>query len=160
MKKIKVKEQKSFKERLIRDLKRHKWIWIMAVPIVLYYIVFCYIPLGGVVISFMDYRPGKGILESDWVGLKHFISFLTGPYAGRVISNTVIINLMHLIFGFPAPILLAIIRRAECISTSGRGLSESRTCPAENQAGAGGRIYAEAQDTRLVGKNKGSAERL
>lgn len=109
MEKIKAREQKSFKLRLIRDIKKHKWVWIMAFPIVLYYIIFCYIPLGGVVIAFMDYRPGKGILESDWAGLKHFISFLTGPYSGRVISNTVIINVMHLIFGFPAPIILAIL---------------------------------------------------
>ncbi|MCI8442206.1 MAG: sugar ABC transporter permease [Provencibacterium sp.] len=63
----------------------------------------------GIVIAFQDYRPGKGVLHSDFVGLKHFIEFLTNPSASRTIINTLRLNFFSLIIEFPAPIILALL---------------------------------------------------
>ena len=102
-------KKQSFLQRVKKDFKKHRYVYYMAIPIAVYYVIFCYLPLCGVVIAFQDYKPAKGFLDSNWVGLKHFVDFLTGPYASRVISNTVVINIMHLIIGFPAPVILAIM---------------------------------------------------
>lgn len=91
------------------NFRRYKCIYLMLVPVLLYYIIFKYIPLGGLIISFQDYKPLKGFLESDFVGFKHFIDFLTGPYSVRTITNTLMISVYQLIFGFPAPIILALL---------------------------------------------------
>ena len=61
--------------RIRRDIKRYGGLYLLVIPVVLYYVVFHYIPMGGVVIAFQDYRPRIGILGSEWVGLKHFINF-------------------------------------------------------------------------------------
>jgi putative aldouronate transport system permease protein len=65
--------------------------------------------MGGIVIGFQEYLPIKGFLGSRWVGFKHFIDFLTGPFAGRTIRNTLLINIYQLTFGFPAPIIFALL---------------------------------------------------
>ena len=90
-------------------MKKHKYIYLMLLPVVIYYIVFHYLAMGGLVIAFQNYKPKLGILGSKWVGLKHFEDFLTGKYAWRVIRNTLVLNLYLLLFGFPAPIILALL---------------------------------------------------
>lgn len=67
------------------------------------------LPMYGIIISFQDYSPAKGVFESAWVGLKHFKDFFGGMYAWRIISNTLILNFYILIFVFPLPIILAIL---------------------------------------------------
>ncbi|MDF2675520.1 MAG: sugar transporter permease, partial [Clostridiales bacterium] len=96
-------------QRIKRDFIRNKYVYLMALPIIAYYIIFHYIPMGGVVIAFQNYTPKKGFLHSDWVGLKHFVSFLTSYQSLRVIKNTLTINIYEILFGFPAPILLALL---------------------------------------------------
>ena len=91
------------------DLKKNKIVYLMFSVIFVYYFVFHYLPMFGIVIGFQKYRPAKGILGSDWVGLKNFIKFFTGPYAFRLIRNTLVLNLMLLAFGFPAPIIFALL---------------------------------------------------
>ena len=87
----------------------------MGIPVLAYYILFHYKPLFGAVIAFKDYKPRKGISGSEFVGLKWFIDFLTGPYAWRVIRNTLVISAYSIIFAFPAPILLALmINEVKC----------------------------------------------
>ena len=81
----------------------------MALPVVAWYILFHYVPLYGIIISFKNFSPAKGILGSSWVGMKHFVEFFSGYYAFRVIRNTLLINIYQLIFGFPAPIILALL---------------------------------------------------
>ena len=90
-------------------MKKHKYIYLMLLPVVIYYIVFHYLAMGGLVIAFQNYKPKLGILGSKWVGLKHFEDFLTGKYAWSVIRNTLVLNLYLLLFGFPAPIILALL---------------------------------------------------
>ena len=90
-------------------IKNSNWpFWaIIALPVI-YAIVFAYIPMGGIVIAFKDYSIRKGILGSDWVGMKYFVQFLTSPSSVTVIKNTVILGIYTLIVNFPIPVLLAI----------------------------------------------------
>ena len=81
---------------------------MLAIPIV-WYIIFRYLPLYGIQIAFRDYRTARGFWGSEWVGLKHFSRFFSSFYFDRVISNTLIINVVMLLVGFPTPILLALM---------------------------------------------------
>jgi putative aldouronate transport system permease protein len=81
----------------------------MLLPVVIYYIVFMYFPMYGLQIAFKNFTPAKGIWGSEWVGFKHFISFYQSYYIWRLLRNTVMISLYELVFGFPAPILLALL---------------------------------------------------
>lgn len=103
-----VKSQR-FGRRLLRDISSNRYVYLMALPIIGYYLIFHYIPMLGTVIAFQNYIPAKGFTGSDWVGMKHFIDFLTGPYAWRTIRNTVLINVYDIIFGFPMPIILSLL---------------------------------------------------
>lgn len=91
------------------QLKKHRYIYLMILPVLIYYILFHYLPMGGLVIAFQNYKPRLGYAGNEWVGMKHFADFLTGKYAWRVIRNTLTLNLYLLAFGFPAPILLALM---------------------------------------------------
>ena len=76
---------------------------------IIYYIVFHYYPMYGAQIAFKNFSPGKGIAGSPWVGFEHFKSFFNSYYVFRIIRNTLLINIYDVIFGFPAPIILAIL---------------------------------------------------
>lgn len=96
-------------KRIQKDIKRYHSLYLIVIPVVLYYIVFRYIPMGGAVIAFQNYRPALGILGSKWVGLQHFKDFFSSFYFERILRNTLVISFSDLIFGFPAPILLALL---------------------------------------------------
>ena len=95
--------------RLARNVRTYPSLYLLFIPIFLYFLIFKYGPMGGAIIAFQKYRPARGILNSSWVGLKNFSDFLNGPYAGRVITNTLILNFWQILIGFPAPIILAIL---------------------------------------------------
>ncbi len=99
----------GFLEALKKDYKKHRYLYWMILPVVLYYLVFHYIPMAGQVIAFQNYRPAKGIFESSWVGLDNFFRFFKSPFAFRVIKNTIVISFFEIVIGFPAPILLALM---------------------------------------------------
>ena len=103
------RNQHSLVDRLHKNYLQHKLVYWLSVPIIAYYIIFCYLPMFGICIAFQDYRPAKGVLNSKWVGFKHFISFFESVYAWRLIRNTLLINLYSLLYGFPAPIILALL---------------------------------------------------
>lgn len=103
------REKERFWQRLGRDLRRHKRLYLMLLPVVLYYLVFYYYPMYGAQIAFRDYSPKLGSFNSPWVGLKHFKDFFNSFYFERLLKNTLGINLLNLIFGFPAPIILALM---------------------------------------------------
>jgi putative aldouronate transport system permease protein len=81
----------------------------MALPVVVYYILFHYIPMYGVIISFKKFTPAKGIAGSPWVGFKYFIEFFNAYYFVRLIRNTLLLSLYSLLWGFPAPVILALL---------------------------------------------------
>ena len=80
----------------------------MFLPGLLYFIIFHYVPMFGIVIAFQRYSPFRGVLHSPWMGLAKFKSFFASPYAWRIIRNTLLLNLYSLAFRFPAPIMLAL----------------------------------------------------
>lgn len=100
---------KSKSKAYIKAIKNHKYAYYMIIPVVLYYIIFCYLPMFGIMISFKDYTPIKGFLGSEWVGFKYFKQFFTNMYFPRIVRNTVVISLMDLIINFPMPIILALL---------------------------------------------------
>lgn len=91
-----------------KDLKRNWVLYLLILPVIIYYILFMYKPMYGALIAFQDYRPAKGF-GATWVGFKHFIRFFANPYFGRLLRNTLLISLYNLIFGFPVPIALALL---------------------------------------------------
>ena len=92
-----------------RDFLRNRYIYLMALPVVAFYVLFHYMPMYGVIISFKRFVPAKGIMGSPWAGLVHFGTFFQSYYFVRLIRNTLVISLYSLVFGFPAPILLALL---------------------------------------------------
>ena len=103
--------RKPFRERVARDWKRYWLVYIIGFICLSYYIIFCYLPMGGIVIAFKDFRPARGIFGSKWANpwYKYFDQFFNGYYFWRLLRNTLLINLLDLLFGFPAPIILALL---------------------------------------------------
>ena len=93
-------------------LKRDKFFYLLLALPILYYIVYKYMPMFGIVIAFQDYKPFlgvDGIFSAEWVGLKHFERFFSSINCGRLIRNTFLISFYSLIFAFPSAILLALL---------------------------------------------------
>ncbi|MGI6671753.1 MAG: ABC transporter permease [Christensenellales bacterium] len=101
--------QRTFLTRIVNDLSRNRHVYIMAIPMVIYYILFHYVPMYGAVIAFKHYSPGLGISNSPWVGFTNFRDFFENIYFFRLIRNTLLINIKLLLFGFPIPIIFAIL---------------------------------------------------
>lgn len=92
-------------------LNRDKYLLIMVIPVVLYYLIFCYLPMTGLYMSFTNFRPGNGfagMFTGEFVGLKWFEQFFSSPFAWRLIRNTFLLSFYSLIFGFPIPIIFAV----------------------------------------------------
>lgn len=100
---------KSFMQRARKDLRRNRALYLLVLPVILFYIIFHYAPMYGAIIAFKDYTPSLGIVNSPWVGLSNFTRFFNGPYFFRLIRNTLLLSIYNLIFGFPAPIILALL---------------------------------------------------
>lgn len=92
-----------------KKLKRDKYLYLILLPVVIWYIVFRYLPLGGEIIAFKNYRFSDGIFGSEWVGLEHFKRLFQSREFYKVLRNTMLLNLYNLVFGFPIPILLALL---------------------------------------------------
>ncbi|OAS18703.1 ABC transporter permease [Paenibacillus oryzisoli] len=93
----------------LRQLRMDRWLYLMLVPGILYFVVFKYLPMWGVFLAFKDYQPFLGFWGSKWVGLKHFERFFTDPSFWHLLRNTFSIASYNLIFYFPLPILLALM---------------------------------------------------
>lgn len=91
-----------------KDLRRNWPLYLLVMPVLLYFFFFGYKPMYGALIAFQDYRPAKGF-GAEWVGFKHFIRFFESPFAFQLIRNTLMINVLELIFSFPVPVILALI---------------------------------------------------
>ncbi len=102
-------KQKTFLQRVKADWRRNKALYLLVLPVLLFYLIFHYKPMYGAIIAFKDYTPALGIADSPWVGFDNFTRFFTSPYFVRLIKNTVLLSFYELIFGFPAPIILALL---------------------------------------------------
>lgn len=102
--KVIVPKQKSTVQYMIQ----HKWLYILLLPGFLYLIMFRYIPMGGLIIAFKNYSPFIGIWDSPWVGFDQFKQFFSNNDFFKLLTNTLGISLMQLVFYFPAPIILSL----------------------------------------------------
>lgn len=106
------RQKQTYLARLRRDLFRNRAAYLLFLPVLIYYLVFSYFPMYGLIIAFKDFTPYKGILGSPWAdqfGMEHFISFFNSVYFGRLIKNTLVISITNLLVTFPAPIILALL---------------------------------------------------
>jgi putative aldouronate transport system permease protein len=90
-------------------LWRNRWLYALLMPGLLYFLVFKYVPMWGVLLAFQNFSPYHGFWKSEWVGLEHFRVFFTNPEFFMLLRNSLILSLYNLIFFFPAPIVLALL---------------------------------------------------
>lgn len=100
---------KNLPHNLKVDFLRNKGCYLLILPVVIWFIVMHYLPMGGLVMAFEKFSPGKGIFGSKWVGFDNFKRFFTGIYFWRLIKNTAVLGLLDLVISFPAPIIFALL---------------------------------------------------
>ena len=99
-------------KNLLREIWAHRVFYIMLVPSFILLLIFAYKPMYGIVLAFKKYSPRLGILGSKWVGFQNFETLFAMDGFWSAFKNTIVINLLKLIFGFPASILLALMINA------------------------------------------------
>jgi ABC-type polysaccharide transport system permease subunit len=92
-----------------QDWKENRYLYLIFLPAGLYFLIFHYAPMAGIVTAFQDFSISKGIFKSDWVGIQNFVDLFTGDTFGKVMRNTMAMALLNLTIGFVAPILLALL---------------------------------------------------
>lgn len=100
---------RNFKKKLRADWVRNRSLYVLVLPVIVFYILFNYKPIYGAIIAFQDYVPRLGISGSEWVGLANFKRFFSDIYFGRLMKNTLLLSVYDILFGFPAPIILALL---------------------------------------------------
>lgn len=99
----------SKKTGLLKYMRNEYDLYLMIIPMIVFYLLFSYKPMASLIIAFKDYSPFLGPWKSEWIGLDHFKEFFASPYAPRTIRNTLVISIATLLFTFPAPIILALL---------------------------------------------------
>ncbi len=102
-------KKRKLTEILRRDFQKHWQLYLIMLPVLAWYILFCYCPLYGILAAFERYNVRKGIMGSTWIGLKNFTDFFNSYYFGRVLGNTLKLNIADLIFAWPTSILFAVL---------------------------------------------------
>lgn len=105
---IRVK-RRSLTERIVFSLKRDWMLYLMVLPLVAYYLIFHIYPMWGAQIAFRNFNFNKGIIGSRWVGLANFQDFFSSIFFGRLLRNTLLISFYNILFGFPIPVILALM---------------------------------------------------
>lgn len=95
--------------QLWKNIRRDKALLLIVLPVVIHYLIFVYYPMYGNIIAFKDYSPVLGINGSEWVGFKYFLQFFRSPYFWRVLRNTLLISCYSILWGFPIPIIFALM---------------------------------------------------
>lgn len=108
-KKLRPMQDVSFGMKIKKEWKRNYCLYIMAIPIILYFILFKYVPMFGLTIAFKNFSIAKGVFGSNWVGLKYFREFFQSIYFSRTMINTLVISIMCICIGFPVPIIFALM---------------------------------------------------
>ncbi len=97
------------REAIVKDFKRNRMVYLMAVPAIIMLVLFSYLPMFGVVMAFENYKPKLGIFGSQFVGLKNFMEFFRSIYFVRVVKNTLILSGLQLLIEFPASVIFALL---------------------------------------------------
>ncbi len=101
---LSARKKKPLGERIWRD----RYLLLLFLPCLIYYILFKYVPMYGALVAFKDFKPFIGFMGSPWVGLEHFRTFFASPDAWRLIRNTLLLGLYTLLWSFPLPIVFAL----------------------------------------------------
>ncbi|MCR4588080.1 MAG: ABC transporter permease subunit [Lachnospiraceae bacterium] len=101
--------KKPLRQRIKRDLKMNKSVYIMLIPVLIYFIGYHYVPMLGIITAFQDYKIKLGYFKSPWVGLEHFQRFFGSMYFWRLLANTFSISLKSIVWSFPLTITLALL---------------------------------------------------
>jgi putative aldouronate transport system permease protein len=96
-------------KKLLRNIARDRYLYLLLAPFLAYYIIFCILPYSGLRMAFMNYKPLLGYDGSKWVGWQNFEDFFKGPYFWRLMKNTLLLNIYGMFWGFPIPIILAVL---------------------------------------------------
>jgi len=120
---------KSYWSKLWRLMWRHRHIYLMIIPGILWYVIFAYLPMGGLTLAFRDFRANLGILRSPWVGFTVFEYVFRDPRFFASIQTTLIINITRLIVSFPFPIILALALNEVRLKRTKRILQSIYTFP-------------------------------
>lgn len=99
----------SFGLRVKRDFRQNWAVYLMLLPVVAWFFIFCYMPMGGIIMAFENYKFGKGLLGSQWVGFKNFTDFFGSYYFTRLLGNTLALSIYDLCVSFPASIIFALL---------------------------------------------------
>ena len=97
------------RQPLLKRMWRWRYMYLFVLPAIIYFFIFSYLPYYGLQIAFKDYKLFSGMDASPWVGLQYFEEFFRSPDFGRLLKNTLVISLLRIAFGFPAPILFALL---------------------------------------------------
>ncbi|MFB9826814.1 ABC transporter permease [Lederbergia wuyishanensis] len=97
------------RQKLFKDFARDKYLYLLLLPGLIYLIIFKYFPMYGVIIAFKEFNMFSGIMDSPWVGLEQFERLFRTPDFQKIFINTLVISVLKLVFGFPAPIILALL---------------------------------------------------
>ena len=95
--------------RFGRNIQRDWQLYVLLLPAIAFFVVFCYFPMYGIQIAFKNYKAALGIAGSPWVGMKNFETFFSSYYCERLFANTFLLNFYGLLVGFPVPIILSIL---------------------------------------------------
>jgi putative aldouronate transport system permease protein len=113
---------KNRRVKFTRSFQRYAPFYLFLLPAVIWFGLFCYYPMTGLVIAFKKFQYSLGLYHSHWVGLLYFRDFLSNPEFYNVVKNTIVISLAKLIINFPAPIILALMLNAVAHSTYKRSI--------------------------------------
>lgn len=100
---------KKKKDNFFNEFRRNKLTYLFTLPGIVWYLIFCYLPMFGIIIAFREYSPATGFFHGEWVGIKHVVDFCKSVYFTRTVTNTLTISVMTLFLSFPAPIILALL---------------------------------------------------
>lgn len=101
--------QSARRPSVLGRLRKDKWMYLLLAPGLLYFIIFKYVPMWGVLLAFKNYQPFTGFWKSEWVGFEHFRIFFDNPEFWMLLRNTLVLSFYNLLFFFPAPIILALL---------------------------------------------------
>jgi putative aldouronate transport system permease protein len=111
-------------------IARDKFLYVLALPGLLYFLIFKYVPMWGIIISFQNYSPYQGMSGSPWVGLEHFQRFFSNPDFFMLFRNTLAINVLSLVLFFPLPIVLSLMLNEVRNMAYRHGFEGKRDCGA------------------------------
>ena len=106
---VTMRQKKFTKQSVKRDLKKNKVVYLMALPAIVYFIVFNYMPMFGLLMAFQDYKPKLGVFGSPFIGFQNFLDFFDSIYFERIIRNTLMLSFLDLLVSFPITVIFALL---------------------------------------------------